>query len=355
MNNLFILHTQYNIILGSAIALNKCKGNCNDLIIYAEFSVSDDYRKSINKIFDQVYYIRDRFQPKPKGILKSEIALWKEYRMYRNSPFYEKRYDHVFLSQERPLDCMILGHIKQSYKECICSDIEEDCYYSSRSELNNPKYKAPKRKNIIHSLRKILYGRKYLHQTNWFFYGCSSFYNDYYVIYPTCLRLQLQSRNVKIVGVNKDEIAIAVNTIYGQEKTTVPQVNKYYLFFFDLLERYKDPEGIKVIVEKLLSKASSEDAILLLKYHPRETQKYTIKGPVIEVPTVVPAEKLLCDLMDKNVIVFGNATTSIIVANLLGYKTYSIAKINGSDNVAMLDKFVEMGLSVPSTIENIEI
>lgn len=353
MNNLFILHTQYNIILGSAIAISKCKDDCNDLIIYAEFTVSDEYRNNIAKVFDNVYYLRDQFQPLPNGFINEEIALWKDYRKFKDSIIAKNRYDHVFLSQERPLDSMMYGYFKQKNEHCICSDIEEDCYYSLRKEFNNPNYQLPQGRGIVHALRKIFYGEKYLYRTDGFFYGFSPIYSDYYVIYPKCLRPQLQQRNAKTIGINKDEIAKAVNAIYGSERTDVPLADKYYLFFFDLLERYKDPQGIDLIIKILLAKANEEGAILLLKYHPRETKKYELNGAAYEIASIVPAEKILCDLDGKNVTVFGNATTSIIVANKFGFKTYSVAKLNGSENNTMFNTFKQMGILVPSKIDEI--
>lgn len=353
MNNLFILHTQYNIIIGSSIVLTKLKGDCNDLIVYAEFTVSDSYKESLSKIFNNIVFIRDKFKPLPKNFIEEDLLLRKEYHIFKASGFANKKYDHVFLSQERPLDCLIVGYLKRKNSSCICSDIEEDCYYSLNNKYNDINYVKPQGKNIIHRLKRFLYGRKYLYSTDGLFFGHSEIYDDYYVLYPSSIRELLKRRKVVTHQVEKNDIIKALNAIYGEKKTEMPSSNKYYLFFFDLLERYKNPKSILHIVQEISKRASKEKAVLLLKYHPRETNKFTLESTSYEIPAIVPAEKLLCDLLGNDVVVYGNATTSIIVANKFGFKTYSVAKLNGSENNTMFNTFKQMGILVPSKIDEI--
>ena len=116
------------------------------------------------------------------------------------------------------------------------------------------------------------------------------------------------------------------------------------------MERYKNPEAIKTVVTDIVSNASKEDSMVLLKYHPRETNKFNFNscGNVIEIPHVIPAEKLLCDLFGKEVTVYGNATTAILVARKLNFKTISVAGFECSNNFYMINKLKEMGILVPS-------
>lgn len=349
MNNLFILHTQYNIILGTAIALGRAKEDRNDLVVYAEFGVSDEYQKHIENVFDNVVYIRKHFSPLPKGRIETEWNLFKEYAIFKKSSLSKMVYDNVYLSQDRPLDCMIFGYFKNKNNDCKCADIEEDCYYSLNIKLNNSDYEPLPVKYRAHACRRFFYGKKYMHNPKNYYYGQSSFFDSHYVLYPLCVRQHIKDRATQINEITSQEIAEAVKSVYGKEKIKIPPRKKYYLFFFDLMERYSNPEGIKTIVHNLNSRAQQENSILLLKYHPRETNKFNIED-AFEIPNQVPAEKLLSDMSGLDVTVLGNATTSIVVASKFGFKTICIAKINGSDNVVMFSKFHDMGIALPEQI-----
>jgi len=349
--NLFILHTQYNIILGASVALAQYSNCQNDLIVYAEFTVSDEYKSRLSSVFNNVYFIREKYQPLPIGLVEAEMRLAREYRVHMHTEAFATRYDHVLMSQENPLDCLILGHSKSKNPSCTCSDIEEDCYYSNSPSLNNPDYKRPQGHNRIHKLRKLLYGKKYIASTETFFYGQSVFYNDYYVLYPDLLRPQLQGKTTH--QIEPSALVKSVGMLYNSDSSYIPDAKKYYLFFFDLLERYNDVDSIKAVVKNLYEKAVSEGALFLAKYHPRETDKLHLGDNIFEIPASIPAEKLLCDLVQKDVTVLGNATTAVIVANKLGFKTVCIAKINNTDNPVMLEQMSRMGIHIPSKVEEV--
>lgn len=94
--------------------------------------------------------------------------------------------------------------------------------------------------------------------------------------------------------------------------------------------------------------------MILLKYHPRETQKYAFdSGNIYEIESIIPAEKLLADLSDKHVTVIGNATTSILVSNKLGFRTYSIAKACGLNNQQMFRQMNNMGIHIPVDLQEL--
>ena len=74
---------------------------------------------------------------------------------------------------------------------------------------------------------------------------------------------------------------------------------------------------------------------------------------MVEIPQNIPAEKLLAELQGKDVLVFGNATTSCIVAAKFGYKVISICKIEIPENKSMHTKMEQMGVVCISDINEI--
>ena len=355
MNNLFILHTQYNIILGTSVLLDEFKDCRNDLLVYAEFTVSDELKNSLSCIYDNVFYIREKFEPLIKGTINTERSLWNHWILFKNSPYYKTSYDNVFISQDRPLETLIVNRCKRLNPNCHFANIEEDSYYSIMPEQNEPDYSIGWHTKRPWLIRKLIYGSLYNSDDRkcHYIYGQASYFSTIYSLFPEVVRPQLSHLKKKLIA--KESIVQACKCLYSDTEISIPNSSQYYLFFFDLLERYRKPDVIRNIVDNIVEKARTERAIVLLKYHPREMQKFEFEQDgIIEIPFIIPAEILLCDLEKKNVTVFGNATTALIVASKLGFNTISVAGIEGSNNNYMINKFREMGIEVPDSIEEIK-
>ena len=354
MKNLYILHTQYNIILGTGILLNRFKEAQNDLVVYAEFTLTDAYKRNLESVYDHVLYIREKFEPAKVGLLANEIVLAKEWRQYKDSPYYRTCYDNIFISQDRALEALIVGYSIKKNKNCNYWDIEEDCYYSIDPAMNALDYNPGWHTRRTWAIRKILYGSTYFTEKNKgkYIYGQSSYFNGIYAIFPNLIRPQLSDKQA--VDITVKEIVDGTTLLYNTDKTYLPNNVNTYLFFFDLLERYNNLKVIKLIVEQIVSKANNDSAAILLKYHPRETNKFDFNmDNIFEIPSIIPAEKILCDLKGRKVTVYGNATTSVIVSAKFGFNTVSIAGIEGSNNTYMIEQFENMGIRVPKDISDI--
>ena len=353
--NLFILHTQYNLILACGIILNEFLDDENDLILYPEFSLNPKMKEVLLSVFLNILCIREKFEPVNESSIKNEIKLFHEYQMFRKSILYRQKYDRIFLTQERPFDCLVWGTCKEKglYKSI---DIEEDCYYSINNKYNlTNKLDCIKRfnqKSKKDKFRHLLYGTKYIYESV-YFYGMSSHFDEHYVLYPNSVRKELKKSLLN--EIESKYIIDGVSFLYSYERGLDFKQNRYAVFFFDLLERYEDANVIQSLFSSVCMRLRGKGYVILCKYHPREVSKFSLGSTeIVEIPNFLPAEKLLCDLQGKDVIVIGNATTSIIVANKLGYKTISISKVSGIDNECMFRTFQSMGIIVPNTIEEFE-
>lgn len=353
--NLFVLHTQYNLILACGIILNEFANDENDLILYPEFSVGMDMKNYLSRMFSNVLYIRDGFESVSSSSFKNEIGLFREYMKFCKSLLYKETYDRIFLTQERAFDCLVWGTcLKHGTDQSI--DIEEDCYYSINNKYNlmnkSDYYRTINNKSKTDRFRRFLYGSKYIYEPI-YFYGMSSRFDEHYVLYPDSVRKELQHSSLK--EIKPQYIINGVSKLYPFKSELDFKHEKYIVFFFDLLERYENINVIQSLFTVVCENVKGEELIILCKYHPREISRFSFESnQIVEVPNHLPAEKLLCDLQGKNVVVIGNATTSIIVANKLGYKTISISKISGIDNECMFQAFQSMGIIVPCAIEEFE-
>lgn len=353
MRNLFVLHTQYNIILGTALVSSKFKEDNNNLILYAEFKLSENLLSNLKNIFDDVLIISDRFIPSTTKWFSEEIRFYKQYLKYKNSSISKGKYDNVLLSQDRELDCLIVGDVLSRNENCVCADIEEDCYFSLDSRKNELDYCStiPLHSYFKLYLRKLIYGHKYLYNNRNYFYGQSKFFKIHYALFPELLRPQIKETSK--IDISEESIVDSINKLYSN-KVQIPSAKGYYLFFFDLIERYKDLSSIKQIVETLMKISADKNMVFLAKYHPRETNKFKVFGNAFfEIPYTIPAEKLLTDLIGTKTIVIGNATTAIMVAKKLCFESICIAKLNGFVNKYLLDKYTQMGIKVIEKVDDL--
>lgn len=337
MNNLFILHTQYNLIIGSGIAA-KCKEDFNVLVLYPEFKLTDIMLQKLNSIFDIVIPLRDNFE-------EAKYA-WQEIKEIRTHLKKTKilnkyKFDRIFLSQERRFDTL-LAYKFYKKNPCSIANIEEDAYYS----LTVRRFGVSKRKSIKNKaselIRRIFCGKNPFYEYGCVCYGANKIYDTVYAVFPEVVRSEISCK--KKIEVDSRMLLSGIKALYGDVSFDLPKADKYFVVFFDLVERFKNKDKALDLIRKIVLEKLSGGYKVLAKYHPRETEKFTDIEGVFEIDKLIPAEKLLSDLSGKNVIVLGNATTACWIGAKLGYEVYSIAKTDHPGNNIMHTAMEKMGI-----------
>ena len=351
MKNLFIMHTQYNLILSTGI-LKRYQDAENILLLYCEFNLTDEIYRALEKAYSKVIVIRDKY------IAFSSAS--KEIKFIRSSlhkikNLFSEKFDNVFLSQERILDVAIYSRLKRKNPGLKCFQIEEDAYYSINNRYHDEKY--VQKYTLKEKLSRLRYavmvrGSSTVLRENIYCYGMWSGYDGVYVLYPDLVRRELKGK--KIIGITSEELAYGINSIYSDVNTIYPEKEKYTLFFFDLMERYSNPSKVKDIIKNIIALSLKSGRTVLFKYHPRETEKIGNICGAFELQHLIPAEKILSDLKGKDVVVIGNATTSCVVAAKLGFNVISICKIEFDTNDRMHTCMEEMGIHCIEDPNNIE-
>lgn len=340
MNNLFIMHTQYNLIL-SVATMQKFIDATNTLVLYAEFSLSNEMHHTLTNLFDNVIVVRDKFIPLMKPL--DEIKYIKRC-MKKIEPIRNKKFDNIFMSQERIFDMIVCARAKKCNPDARCYNIEEDAYYSINEKYDD---------NYIHiensrtKLRKFLFaflliGYPYNYKDIHYCYGMSEEYDCANLLFPKLARKELLSK--ELIEITQEELLSGINALYANATVDYPDGQKYTVIFFDLVSRYKNAETVKKIVKKIVYASQMSGRTILVKYHPRENNKFEGIKQTFELQHIIPAEKVLFDLQGTDTIVVGNATTSCIVAAKLKYKVISISKIEFPNNKKMHNAMEKMGI-----------
>lgn len=347
MKNLFILHTQYNLIIGAGIALEYVNDD-NILVLYSEFKLTESYLKKLKSVFSTVIVVRDKFEPEIYGW--QEIKIVKKH-LQKTKKLYSLGFDRVFLSQERRFDTL-LAYKCFKRKKCEIIHIEEDAYYSltiKSKPIHPPKITL--KHFVAESLRRVVLGNNRFFDYGGVCYGASPIYQKAYLLFPNLAREELHDK--KLFEVSKQMLLNGIQALYGDLNAQYPEGTKYLVVFFDLLERYKNKELVTSVFKNVILYASSFNVPVLVKYHPRETEKIKDIPEVFEIDQLIPGEKVLIDLKEKDVIVLGNATTVCTVAAKLNYKVYSIAPIDHPANIQMHTAMQSMGIHFLTSVEDI--
>lgn len=347
MKNLFIMHTQYNLILSAAV-MSRFEKSENTLVLYSEFTISDGMREALSKLFDRVIVVRDKFEPlmKPLNEIRNIRQCMKKVKSIKH-----ERFDNIYMSQERIFDMIVCARAKKINPAARCYNIEEDAYYSINEKFNADDYihiesRRAKRRRCLFAL--LLFGYPYSYKDVHYCYGMSGEYQGANLLFPKLARRELAGK--ELIEITTEELSRGVSAIYSGINTYYPAGEKYTLFFFDLMNRYKNSERVKEIVMEIIKVSREEGRTVLFKYHPRETDKFDDIDGAFELPHIIPAEKVLFDLCGKDAVVMGNATTACIVAAKIGYSVISISKLEFPTNEKMHSVMHQMGISC---IENI--
>lgn len=333
MKNLFIMHTQYNIISAVAVLKKDYQEEQNDLIVVSEFPIAEEYVNKLRRLFRHVWVAQFGFDS-TQGVQKLR-ALLAKYK--RCSEPRKERYDRVITAQEQYLDTLLVSQLKSNNPRLEWQSVEEDAYYS----LGTVKPRTPYIRHLVktgyyHVLLPLIFGKNFLYE-ELPCYGANSHIDKIYLTYPQFARPEIKC--TRRIELNAPEIQQAVKTIYGT--TNICLEKNSVLFFSDLSDRYRNRRAIETLVTSLAVLSEQQGRRFYIKYHPREKSKITGVSADGELPASLPAELLLAGNIGKNITIIGNQSTAVFLAKKMGYQTFSFARMENPDDIDESVRFYE--------------
>lgn len=105
MKNLFVCHTQAQLILACGLALGRFREDVNELILFRDFDLKGEMRERLDGVFSRTLYLQSIY-PKEYNTLKAKLKWYpqdlKELKSFVNGP-YNRVFvvcDWVFLVQK---------------------------------------------------------------------------------------------------------------------------------------------------------------------------------------------------------------------------------------------------------------
>lgn len=321
MRNLFLMHTQYNILSALTIANQEYASDENDLAISAEFNVTEEYLYLLKNEFRNVWILQSKFDS--TGASHRAGVFADKYKKAKE--MLKVKYDRIITAQEQYFDTLLVTKLHQRNPQLVWQSVEEDAYYSITSG-------RVLRSSLIRRAAKWFYYAAFLpaaYGENAYYekipcYGANRGIQTLFLTFPVEAREELNSKEKK--EVLSEYLVYAVQKLYAQNQEECILQEKSVVFFSDLISRYVDSEMIYQAVQTLFDKYRRLGYHPYIKYHPRETQPWPFGQDVAILPSHLPAELILAQNKGRQLISVGNTSTAIILSRKFGYKTYSLVR-----------------------------
>lgn len=343
MKNLFVLHTQYNLILSLALILEKHQNDENHLILFKDFKLSEEMLQTLQNQFSSVKVCT--------GFLNVEDRSWKKkaarYRMQKAEFEADNRvYDNVYLVEDTVIpEQYIMRHSYRKNKNVRFSYIGDggDAYYTI---IDPKKLTGISRHGYLIAARKIVFkyglglGRFYHHASC---FGSSPILTDCYELFPMHLRQELQKKNKHEI---KGEYLIqAAKLLYSHLTPPVIEENALVIMM-DKLTVYGDFKLFDRVTSELIEKAGTEGRKIYYKYHPVETQIYPKAENWIELDRTLPAEFMLSCADPNKTWVVGIMTTALQAAKKMGHNVTSYIESFAPEREEVIELYKKIGIDV---------
>lgn len=338
--NLFVMHTQYNLILATGIALSQHAGEDNDLIVYPEFSITPAWKERLQSIYRKVYFVREAYADPTPGIRGIREAAQQ---IQQCGAFLELQYDEVVISQDRLFEGILVAKLRKKNPNCRCTAVEENVYFATWPvpEKMDPRKRI--KRWVKSCTTKWITGVKVDMVTPYCF-GGSSYIDALYVNYPTAIRKELLQK--PCIEIKREAIIMGIRALYFCEEPD-PMQQKTVIILSDLLSRYANKEAVTCAFMDVASWCKKQSIRLLIKYHPREDKKIPFHGLAEELPTEVAVEKMLLEFKPSQTLVVGNVSASVEMAAKLGFTVVSV--LNFTETHQAYQACLQWGVQVPAT------
>lgn len=340
MNNLFVLHTQYHLILALAIIQQSYQDDVNDLILFRDFNLKPDMEDALNKHFHSVVIYT--------GSYNRADCRWREKfkrfpTIYKDMKNKIGHYDNLFYVEDSVIpEQYALKHAHKKNPNLRVSYIGDggDAYF-----VNAVTKTGLDKHSWSMLLRRILFSTvggcgKY------YYAGCFGSHpmtKNLYEMYPDYVRSELQ--HLKKHEVKAENIQTAVKKLYD----FLPEQNieaGSIIIMLDKLEVYGDGIRFDQIIDELMDKAKKEGRKVYYKCHPAEKQIYDKLSDAVELDRNIPAEFIFAEAAGKDCSVVGVLTTALQAAKKMGMEVTSYLETFNPARKEVIEFYKKIGIDV---------
>lgn len=346
MNNLFVCHTQYDLLMSLAIMKQHFFNDKNDLVLFSDFTLNDDMKSVLEHSFANSIFLRGE-RTKYDSKYSHKASAYKKTYVQLNE-FLAEYYDNLFWKCDYSWPEIWLNKkIHKKNEKLIIYWLEDGAYFvldNQVVDLKNNKLKFFLRQCI----GKMLFGKYY--SFNGIGIGTSTWNNFYCLTFPDAVRDKYKSK--PYISVSESSFGHAMTVLYRSCDVEVDDGS--VVLFLDKIDRYKILENVVHPIESLLQECENMGVKLYYKYHPRENRKIEqLASRGIEINRSIGAEGLYSCNIGRKIKVVGIASTSLQTARKCGFEVYSMAQITGESNDDINRFYKKIGICMMSSVSEL--
>lgn len=345
MKNLFICHTQANLILASGLALGRFKDDENLLILFVDFGLKEKLKKRLDKTFAHTLYLQSIYPAEmntAKAKLKWYPQDWKLIKQFLTEPV-DRAFavcDWLLLVQKTLQRCYKLN--KVTVMAWLEDGVSACC---SASDIHNGMDKCSFTMAIRRFLFRDLVGVGKFYDRDFSFMGGLSCLKQVYTCNPDAVREPYRSQK-QLVGITDEEYLAGLSAMYPKSKLDV-QPNSVILVV-DKLDRYAFPDKVSASLNAFISKCKEEGKTVICKFHPRETEVWDIFNGCPTMDKSVGIESAYVSLADikDSITIAGIKSAGLMSAKKVGYNTVSLFPSCGEENENLVKFYEKLGIEL---------
>lgn len=337
--NVFVPHTQYNLIISLAMVNGPYKEDQNDLILFTDFAISDSMKCLLKKQFNRVKYCSGTF-PKENKRWKNKIKTIPK-TINDLKDFLTNRYDRLLVVCDTAIpELWIIKHLKNKNPKLNIQWIEDGAWpYFTNDATQTGFNKNSFSRSIRFIIGKLIFGKYYNFKGTDI--GSNNWIEEYLLTYPEAVREGFGTGKRKIEIPDKD-FQMGMQLLYPETKYELP--NKAVVVVFDKIDVYKDKSAVFGVLEKIFVKCNEEKIPVYYKCHPREEEVIHITASVSEIDRNLGIEGVYSSNMKKDICFIGVKSTGLQTAKKCGFEAVSLAPMLKETNSETVQFYNKIGV-----------
>lgn len=341
MNNLFVCHSQYQLLLSTGLCSCRFINDINDIILFVDFKISNNLRNIILNNFSSVLFLKGAYPEENKKWRKKIIQYPKDIKLC--TKFINKKYDRIFLvCDENIPEYYILKKAINLNSSIECCSLEDGShqYYKNIVQLTGLA-KYPLTRWLRKFTLKYILGFRGLVDFRAKEMGESHVLTSLYLTYPGQERSIFKNKN--LIGITNNELKTGINTLYPPKNINSLMDNSV-LIAMDKLDTYHSLDSIKKTILEICQEF--KDRTIYYKYHPREEFELIELSEYIELDRYTAIENFYSSSLNKDIIIIGIKSTSLQTSKKLGFQTISYAQKSKELNQDIIRFYNNIGINV---------
>ena len=334
MRQLFVCHTQYNLILAAGLSIIE-----DDLILFKDFNLTDELKERLEGHFHRCMFLAGNY---PKKEMTAREKLERISGDNRKLKSFIRRYDRILIVDDmciQEMAALKYAHQKNPSVEMAWLEDGATAYYRN-GVVSTGMGSTPIKRLIRKSYFCIRYKLGSFYDFNRDM-GMHRKLTSIYTCYPDYV-LDVY-RGKKLIEISDEQFSEGMEFMFEGERVAFEPGAK--IIALDKIDNYGNKRQlIETELGKLINKDKQNGKQVYYKCHPRETCSLDFFSNAVPLEKTIALEAFLTNSLERDLTVVGIMSTALMTAKKMGYNVISLAKATGFDTPQITEFYNKIGI-----------